>query len=281
MAVRWPLLWVLFLAFGVPASADDPELGPLRQAVAERACASAAEEIRPARPKEELLVCRLRNDRGGKVTELLRTAIAARGKFAVMEPGLVDSLWRELGLPEDDIKTGEEARRAGSRAGAKAVLLGRLERLTVEEGGNAAIDLRLRILDVETGNGVLVGRYREDLQQGLLSIPHLRAWAYDTALAYRALIWLSILLLLPLFSVLLRRVLDPTAAGVSVLLVLLYTLVDAGAAFLLLAVGLEGLPAGLVCLVAVAVSLFYNLSVGTKIATLEFAAGRSRAGSAA
>lgn len=264
----WLLVPLLLAAAAGAARAAD-ELGPLRAAVAERACDAAVAEMRPARPKDDLLVFRLSNDPTGQVTALLKDRISSRGRFAVMQPGLVERLLGQIGVEAGEVRSAAEALAAGKKAGAKAVLLGRLDRLSVEEGDQAVIDLKLRILDVETGDGLFVGRYQEGLEKGVLSIPHFRAWMYDTALAYRGLIWLSVTLLLPLLSLLLRRMLDPKAPGVNVVLVALYTLIDAGVGFGLLGFSIPDPQTGIILLVATGVALFYNLSVCAKIAVLE------------
>jgi hypothetical protein len=272
--MRLPLL--LSLALTLAATAAEDTLEPLKRAVADEAARKAAKELPTRYRGIKLAVAPFRNDPGGVVQKSFQDALASRGVFDIVEKSTIRELWEKItGADKDAPITAAKAVELGQSIDAEAVLFGRVETLTIEEG-RSSCDVKIRIVwskdrdtAVKSGDGMFIGRYRADLQKSLVSIPHFQVFMADTDAFPRILIWCVALLIMPFLTLLARETLSQAAPIIPIGIVLLMTALDVGLAVLLMGFAVDSVFKWVLLVAALAISIVYNLFILGKVAQLQ------------
>lgn len=271
--VRRALFAVLL---SLPCFAATDTLQPVKEGLARDAARAAIEDMRFRIRGRTLAVAPFRNDPEGIVTAAFKEAISGKGDFEIKEPSTWREVWDKIvGNDKDAPLTWKQAVELGEKLEAECVLFGRVETLAVDEGRSFA-DVKIRIVYVKdtqagqkAGDGLFIGRYRTNLQKTLFSMPYFRVWIYDTSRWVRVLIWCVALLILPFLTLLARDSLSQAAPIVPIGLVLLMTGVDMFLALLLMGFEAGSVLSWLLLVGALAVSIFYNLTILAKVAQLQ------------
>lgn len=237
------------------------------QAVADQ----ALEEMRFAATNKSFLSLPLAGDSRGIVTEVLASRIAGSGKFKRVERTTWDELREKLGLAEKvrAVTTSKEAIRIASDYGADYVLFGRAAiGARSRRKGKIDLEVRFRIVNVETGKGIFIGTYRTREEAGPLSITRQRMWIQDTSAVGRGIVWLIVMLSIPFVVLLFREVLGGSKPLLPVMLVVGFTGIDLLFAFVLMGFEIDGITKAGLFVVALASALFWNLFVVSKVGQL-------------
>ena len=268
---------LLLLALAaLPCLAATDTLEPVKKGLAADAARAACEDMRFRIRGRTLAVAPFRNDPEGIVTAAFKEAISSKGDFTVQEPSTWREIWNKIvGSDKDAPLTWKQAVELGTKLDAECVMFGRVETLAVDESQSYA-DVKIRIVYVKdagttqkAGDGLFIGRYQTNLKKSLFSMPYFQVWMVDTSRWVRVLIWCVALLILPFLTLLARESLSQAAPIVPIGLVILMTGLD-----MFLAVFLMGFQAGsilswLLIVGALAVSIFYNLTILAKVAQLQ------------
>jgi hypothetical protein len=259
---------VLCALLALPLFAATDTLEPVRKGLAADVARLAVEDMRFRWTGRTLAVAPFRNDPDGLVAGALKDQLEARGLFDVVEKAAWREWWDALAGNDKDSPVGAAtAIEFGKKLEAECVMFGRVEGLVVDEGRSYA-DVKIRIVDVKTGDGVFIGRYRTNLEKSFFSVPYFQVWIYDTSAFVRILIWAVVLLILPFFALLARESLSQAAPAVSIGLMLLLTAADVFLAVLLLGFAVDSILKWGLLVGALAVAIFYNLTILAKVADL-------------
>ncbi|NUN50744.1 MAG: hypothetical protein HUU15_18210 [Candidatus Brocadiae bacterium] len=253
----------------LPLLAATDTLEPVKKGLAADVARLAVEDMRFRWTGRSLAVAPFRNDPDGLVATALTEQLEARGLFDVVEKPTWREWWDKIvGNDKDSPIGADKAIEFGKKLEAECVMFGRVEALVVDEGRSYA-DVKIRIVDVKTGDGIFIGRYRTNLDKSVFSIPYFRVWIYDTSVFVRILIWTVGLLILPFMALLARERLSQSAPIVSIGLMLFMTGVDMVLALLLMGFEADSLLKWGLLVGALAASIFYNLTILAKVADLQ------------
>lgn len=267
-------LFAVLLA--LPCFAATDTLQPVKEGLARDAARAAVEDMRFRIRGRTLAVAPFRNDPEGIVTAAFKEAISGKGDFEIREPSTWREVWDKIvGNDKDAPLTWKQAVELGEKLEAECVLFGRVETMLVEENRSYA-DVKLRIVYVKdtgvgqkAGDGLFIGRYQTNLKKGLLSLPYFQVWMGETSAWVRVFIWCVALLILPFLTLLARDALSQAAPIVPIGIVLLMTGADLFLALLLMGFQASGILSWGLLVGALAVSIFYNLTILAKVAQLQ------------
>jgi len=268
---------LLFLALAVlPCFAATDTLEPVKKGLAADAARSACEEMRFRIKGRTLAIAPFRNDPEGLVTAAFKEAISSKGDFDVKEPSTWREVWDKIvGNDKDAPLTWKQAVELGTKLDAECVLFGRVETLAVDEG-RSYVDVKIRIVYTKdsgtaqkAGDGLFIGRYQTSLKKSMFSMPYFQVWIFDTSRWVRVLIWCVALLILPFLTLLARDSLSQAPPIIPIGLVILMTGMDMFLALLLMGFEAGSILSWLLLVGALAVSIFYNLTILAKVAQLQ------------
>jgi len=257
------------LALLAPAFAATDTLEPLKKAVAEEVARKAADEMHFRIRGRSLVIAPFRNDPEGLVAAAFKEQLSSQGHFNIVEPSMLREAWDKIvGNDKEAPVTADKAIELGKKLGAEAVLFGRVELLAIDEG-RSACDVKIRIVETGSGDGIFIGRFRTDLEKSMLSIPHLQVWMYEKSVFIRVLVWVVALLILPFLALLARETLSEAPPVVPIALVLVMTALDIFFALLLMGFEADSIVKWILLVLALAASIFYNLTILAKVAQLQ------------
>lgn len=249
----------------------DPKWEDFVRDAARKAVDKAVKDIVNA-PGGKLLVIPLTGD-GGKtrslVTDELRGGLYSTGKFASIEQTSIDKILEFLGMKGkiDEINNLEEAVKAGRSVDSDYVLFGR----TIIDGRYAphvSVTLHFRIVNVKTKQGFFIGSYSTKEEGGLFSAAHWKVKIHDMSIVWRVVIWMIVALALPFVVIAFKEAAAGSRPLMPVMMVVAFTGMDIFLAFALLGFDIDNVVAAGMFVVAMAVSLFWNLYVLAKIAQM-------------
>lgn len=265
--------FLFLLAAILPAVAATDTLAPVKESLARDVAKKACDEMQFRWRGRKLAVAPFRNDPDGLVTTAFKDAISSKGDFEIVAPGTIREIWDKIvGNDKEAPLTAKQAIELGQKLGAECVLFGRVETLAVDEG-RSFCDVKIRIIEIdknapEKSNGLFIGRYRTNLEKSLFSVPYFRVWIYDTSKFVRVLIWCVALLILPFLTLLAREHLSQAPPIVPIGLVIVMTGLDMVLALLLMGFEAGSILSWGLLVGALAVSIFYNLTILAKVAQL-------------
>lgn len=245
------------------------ELGFLRRALADRACAEIVEDLPRQNGVYSLAVLPLAGDPDGFVTAKLRDTVRSSGKYELMDDSFFHKIWRELGRRDVPVADFDGAMTAARKAGVDFALFGEIVEFETTEN-RAALKLNLRLADRSARQAVFARTYERAEGGGALSSAYWRAHVADSSKGQRLLIWVLVVLLLPILTApLIRRVTEEESNAWNLALLVIYTAIDTGLAFALTGFWVPGLTTALVLIGALLVSAYYNYRIASLIEELE------------
>ncbi|HNT86628.1 MAG TPA: hypothetical protein PKL84_02085 [Candidatus Hydrogenedentes bacterium] len=255
----------VLLAFYLGSQAWDavgpkkPEISPLRVQVADEAVPVMLRDLRDARDGlGTVALLPFAGDSSGYVTNQLRSAVSSSGILDLRDRTLTEKARAFLDLRETGVGEPEAARATGHAMGVEGVLFGTV-RAFESFGGEAALDLEVRLLDVASGALLLDRRYTKETAPGILNTGRVREEIARINAPKRFFAWLIAVLLLPVFTIGFIRAMvrkDTNRSNAATLVI--YSAADALLAYLLLGAALSSWFALLLFLVAVGFAICYN-----------------------
>ncbi len=254
-------MWLFWLGW-THLGPRKPDVGPLRQQVAEQVIPQAVEDIRLGRQEvRSAALLHLANDPSDFVTDRLRAAIEAAGVLDLRDRTFTAKVRNVLRLRHPAYGDLESALARAKSLGVDAVLFGRVERFESSPKG-AQFDLDLTLATVANGQVVFTKRYSKDMATGLLSHPAVQEQMRAVRPSQRFLAWVVIVLLLPVFTIaFIRAMVRKESNRVNAFTLTVYTVVDTLLAYLLLGAALTGWLSVLLFIIAVGAALAYNYKV--------------------
>ncbi len=247
-----------------------PEIGAVRQELADQLATTIAEDIRVSRGDvRQAVLLHFGNDPTDYFTSTLRSVIEQTGVLNLRDRTVMEKARSLLNLPQPAYAAPDTALPRARQLDVPAVLYGTIHDFEAWPDG-AKIDVEVQLADVSTGRSVFSKRYQVEspvsvsadstVSSGIVRFPWLQ----------RLLGWLLVVLLLPVFTIGFIRTMVRKASNATNAFVLgIYTLADALLAWLLIGAALTSwlLAAGL--LLAVIVAFFYNIQIMTVALRLE------------
>lgn len=260
----------------VPAFAATDTLQPVKEGLANKIASAACSDMRFRIQHRRLCVAPFRNDPEGLVTKAFSDAITGNGNFDLVTKSTIREWWDAIvGNNKDAPLTWKQAVELGNKLDAECVLFGRVESMRVDEG-HSECDVSIRIINVKddpagmrAGDGIFIGRFRTKIEESFLSGPYFEVWIGSTSLWIRVLIWVVALLILPFLTLLAREHLAQAAPIVPIGLMILITGMDMVLALFMMGFAAKGILAWVLIVGALAVSIFYNLTILAKVAQLQ------------
>jgi len=257
----WPVLW--------PPS---PALDPARREIAETMLPKLLDDLKTKRGEVRYVaMLPLANDPKGFVRDILQNAIDNSGVLDIADKSLIDRLTDYVrngyetivGRTPNSGTSKEDALALGRHEGVQGVLFGKVKEFDAY-AGHAVLDLDLHFLDVSTGQELLPNpNYAATPPaNGSPAVTHERAEIQPFSWATSLIASAVFLLLLPIFTVgYLRSVVRKESNRANAATLVIYTVVDALVAYLLLSGGLTNWIATMVFLLVTAAAFFYNVYV--------------------
>jgi len=242
-----------------------PEVGPLRQQVADQVIEQVTEDIRRVRQAAPNLgttaLLHLVNDPSDYVTDRLRAQIEQNGVLNLLDRTFWEKVRNLLRLSHTSYGNLETALQQGRKLKADTVLFGSVGRF--ESGAaDAVIDLELTLARTSDGAVLLTKRYGKEMTVGLLSQPFVQEQVQALRPAQRFLAWVVIVLMLPIFTIgFIRAMVRKESNKVNAFTLGTYTAVDALLAYILLGAALTGWFSVLLFLIAVGAAFAYNYTI--------------------
>ncbi len=242
-----------------------PEIGPVRQELADKIIPNIVEDIRISRGNiRQAVLLHFRNDPTDYFTNRLRRTIEQRGVLDLRDTTVLYKARNLLRLRHTSYSTTAAAVAEGRKLDTQGVLYGAIHAFESYPGGSK-IDVEIHLADVATGRPVFTRRYR--LEQPA-------AAAKTTAQPFpwfRSLLgWLIAVLLLPVFTIAFIRTMVSKGSNMSNAFILcIYTLADASLAWLLVGAALDSWLPVLVFIAAMIMAFLYNVRIMTVALRLE------------
>ena len=239
-----------------------PEVGPLRQELADTAIPKIVEDIRLHRGDlRDVVLLHLSNDPSDYFTDRLRTAIEQRGVLNLRNRTVGEKLRKLLDLRIPSPASREEAIESGKSAGSQGVLYGSIASFE-STPDKAVLDVTYHLADVKTGEVVYTGTFKDGTGDTNVSLAAVKEAVQKFPWFQRGLAWLVAVLLLPVFTIsFIRTMLRKKSNRTNAFILAIYTLVDTILAFLLVGAALSGWWPILVFVLAVTAAFLYNISV--------------------
>ena len=247
-----------------------PVVGPMRMEVAGQLVPDVIADLRKARGDvRTAAVLHLANDPSDVLTSGLRTEIQQSGILDVCDATLMERVRDGLRLRQPACADLGQALEEGKSLGVQGVIFGQVN-VFESIGGEAKLDVDLRLADVAGRRILLERRYTKSLGGGLLSASNVQEEVLKITPFKRLLAWAVIVLLLPVFTIsfiraMVRRESNRVNAGVLVV----YTVVDIILAYLMVGAALAGWASVILFLIAAAAALGYNGYIMTFAVRLE------------
>ena len=239
-----------------------PDVGPLRQELADTAIPKIVEDIRQHRGDlRDVVLLHFSNDPSDYFTDRLRETIEQRGVLDLQDRTFMEKVRKQLTLRISSPSSTEEAIASGAAAESQGVLFGDIASFESTPDG-ATLDVTYHLADVKTGEVVYTGTFKEGIPEAILSMAEVKEAMQKFPWFQRGLAWLVAVLLLPVFTIaFIRTMIRKKSNRTNAFILAIYTLVDAILAFLLVGAALSGWWPILVFVLAVGAAFLYNISV--------------------
>jgi len=239
-----------------------PEVGPLRQELADTAIPKIVEDIRQHRGElRDVVLLHFGNDPSDYFTERLRETIEQRGILDLRDRTFTEKVRKQLTLRISSPSSAEEAIEHGASAESQGVLFGDIASFESTPDG-AVLDVTYHLADVKTGKVIYTGTFKDGTGDTNVSLAAVKEAVQKFPWFQRGLAWLVLVLLLPVFTIVfIRTMLRKKSNRTNAFILAIYTLVDAILAFLLVGAALSGWGPVLIFVIAVAAAFLYNVSV--------------------
>lgn len=248
-----------------------PEVGSKRKALAEEVVPDLVEGIRNGRENiHSAILLHLENDPTDFVTDQLRAQIEHTGVLDLYNRSMLEKFRNLLSLRHPSDAGLPNALKAGEQRNVDGVVYGVVHAFESSPKGTM-IDLEVRLVNVSSGQDVFKDRViKETAPMGSGAKELMHSNTGGLMLWKRLLAWSVVVLLLPVFTIGFIRTMvrkESNAANASILMI--YTLVDAALAFLMVGVSLAGWVPLFVFMIAVALALAYNVYIMSFAVRLE------------
>lgn len=247
-----------------------PEIGPVRREAADEAVSAIVEELRQnCGDVGPVVLVHFGNDPSDHFSNQLRSTLEQRGVFDLLDRAFVEKTRALVNLRDPSVISPDAAIELAEARGASAVLFGRL--LTFEATPGAAIlDVEYALVDVESGETIHAGRYSNSSSASELLSGEATAYVRSFPWFKRALGWIVIVLLLPVFTItFIRTMVGRGSNGANAFVLGIYTWADTLLAYLLVGAALAGFWSVLVFLAAVIAAFVYNVRIMSFAVKLE------------
>ncbi len=247
-----------------------PVVGPMRLEVARQLAPDVVADLRKARGDvRTVAVLHLANDPSDVLTAGLRTEIQESGILDVCDTTFMEKVRDGLRLRQPGCANLAAALEEGRSLGVQGVIFGQVN-VFESFGGEAKLDVDLRLADVAGRRILLERRYTKGLGGGIFTAANVQEEVLKITPFKRLLAWAVIVLLLPVFTIsfiraMVRRESNRVNAGVLVV----YTAVDIILAYLMVGAALVGWASVIIFLIAAAAALGYNVYIMTFAVRLE------------
>jgi hypothetical protein len=250
----------------------DPKWEDLVRLAASRVAHQALEDMTTA-PRGKLLVIPLAGDSGEKrsiVTDELRRTLLSSGKFTAVESNTIDKILEWLGMKGKihEITAMEQAVQAGEAAEADYVLFGRTEIDSRFIKDRLDVSLHFRIVNVKTKLGFFIGSYTTREEASIFSPTHWKVKIREIRPFWRLLLWTVVMLGLPFVVIAFKEAAAGSRPLLPVMMVVAFTAIDVFVCFALLGFDIDSVVTAGAFVIAMVVSLFWNLFVLSRIAQM-------------
>lgn len=241
---------------------NPPAVSPLRVDIAETVLPDIVKDLREARRDNgTVALLPLAGDTSGYITERLRAIIGPSGILDLREKTAMEKARGLLGLRETGVGDPANARNAGEALGVQGVLFGNV-RAFESFGGDAALDLDVRLLDIASGALLLDRRYTKETTAGFLNTAKIQEEMAQINAPKRFFVWLLAVLLLPVFTIgFIRAMVRKDTNQHNAMTLAIYSIADALLAWLLLGAAISTWVSVALFIVAVAAAVWYNLLI--------------------
>ncbi len=247
-----------------------PEIGPVRQELADKVIPNIVEDIRTSRGNiRQAALIHFNNDPTDYFTNTLRSTIEQRGVLDLRDRTVMEKARNLLNLrhPAHDGPDGAIAQ--GRALDTQGVLSGTIEAFESYPGGSK-IDVEVYLVDVASGRTVFTKRYSTEASPTASVTAAMQEAAQSFPWFQRLFGWLIAVLLLPVFTIAFIRAMVRKGSNKSNAFVLaIYTMVDAMLAWLLVGAALNSWFPVVIFVAAVAVAFLYNIRIMTFALRLE------------
>jgi len=247
-----------------------PEIGPARQELAEKVIPNIVEDIRMSRGNiRQAALLHFSNDPTDYFTDALRSTVEQRGVLDLRDRTVMEKARNLLNLRHPSYAATDAAVAEGRELETQGVLYGAIHAFESYPGGSK-IDVEVYLADVPTGQTVFTKRYSAEASPTSSVTAAMQEASQSFPWFQRLFGWLIAVLLLPVFTIAFIRAMVRKGSNKSNAFVLvIYTLVDALLAWLLVGAALSSWFPVVVFIVAVAVAFLYNIRIMTFALRLE------------
>ena len=237
-----------------------PEIGAVRQELADDAITKIVEEIRTHRGDlHDVALLHFCNDSSDYFTNTLRSVIERQGTLELQDFTLMEKIRSPLNLRHPCYSSREEAIEAGQSLGVEGVLYGSLTAFESYPGGSK-IEVEVDLVDVGSGMTVFTDTYR--YESGSLNLGVIADVSQAFPWFKRLFGWAIAVLLLPVFTIgFIRATVRKESNRSNAFALGIYTVVDAMLAWLLIGGAIGSWFSVLVFVVAVAAACLYNIKI--------------------
>lgn len=250
-----------------------PEIGIVRQKLADKAIAEVVEDIRQNRGDvEDVVLIHFANDPTSYFTDKFRSVIEQHGVLHLRDSSLVEKFRNKFNLRHPPCRTIEQAVGIGKSRMASAVLFGRLLAFESFPSG-AQIEVEYTLADCKSGAVIYSGEYTVDTSKS--SVAGITSAMIDEKVRgipwfKRILGWLIVVLMLPVFTIVfIRTMVSKRSNRTNAFILGIYTLADAIIALLLIGMTFSDAKSVVIFTAAVAAAFFYNMKIMSFALALE------------
>ncbi len=247
-----------------------PQIGPVREDLANRVIPDMVEDIRNERGAiREVTLLHFGNDPTDYFTNTLRSTIEQRGTLDLHDRSVSEKVRDLLDLRHPSYASTDAAVAHGGDRQADGVLFGTIHAFESYPEG-AKINVEVNLADVSTGSIVFSKRYNLETSSASQILANIKEQSRGFPWFQRLLGWLLAVLLLPVFTIsFMRAMLRKESNKTNAFVLAIYTLADALLAWLLVGAALNSWWSALVFVVAVAIAFVYNVRIMTFALRLE------------
>lgn len=246
-----------------------PEIGPVRNHLANKAAGEIAETLRQNRGEVyDVVLLHFTNDPTDYFTDSLRRKIEQRGIFDLRDRTFLEKLRNKLNLRHPTCDSSDAGAKVAEQRKAQGILIGTVKSFESYPGGSK-IEVAYELVSKD-GTIAYAGQYAKESSAFFLKPEVMQESVQSIAWFQRGLAWLVLVLLLPVFTISFIRTMARRRSNKSNAFVLaVYTIIDAILAWFLIGAALSGFLPILFFTLAVIVALLYNIRIMTFAAKLE------------
>jgi hypothetical protein len=247
-----------------------PEIGYVRQQMADRIILDIAEDIRLSRGDiRYTALLHFQNDPANYFTDKLRSVIEQRGILNLRDRTFSEKFKNLLKMRLPSYHDTETVLKMGRKMGADGVLYGTIHAFESYPGG-VKLDVEVSLADVSANYVFFNKYYSKESASSMFAAAAAQDRVTGIPWFQRFLGWLFIVLLLPVFTInFIRTMVRKDSNKTNAFVLSIYTLADTILAFLLVGAALTSWFPVLVFIAAVACAFLYNVKIMTFALRLE------------